>query len=191
MKSTSQQEYKGIGTRFGAQLIDWIVLLIIYFIIGYAMFGKTSWEVSGEAAVPVIAVSLLVFLLYFSLLEGTVGATVGKMVCKIKVVSGDGSPCGLGAAFVRNILRVIDALPFLYLIGIILISRSPKKQRLGDRVANTVVVGAATVAVPPAYPPPPPAPPQPVTEGQTRYCPRCGARAPADAAFCGVCGAAL
>jgi uncharacterized RDD family membrane protein YckC len=78
--------------------------------------------------------------LYYILLEGLRGATLGKKLVKIKVVREDGSACGLGPAFVRNILRIIDELPFLYIIGMILISRSNKKQRLGDRLAKTVVV---------------------------------------------------
>lgn len=192
-----QQEYKGIGIRFGAQLIDWIVLGIVYYLIGFALTGKTSWEISGESAIQVITLDFVIFLLYFSLLEGTAGATIGKMVLKIKVVNEDGNPCGLGAAFIRNILRIIDALPFLYIIGMALISRSPKKQRLGDRVAHTVVVGARTVQVapPPAYAPAPsaapsPVPPRPAVEGETRFCTSCGARIPQTAAFCSVCGAA-
>jgi uncharacterized RDD family membrane protein YckC len=44
-------------------------------------------------------------------------------------------------AFTRNILPVIDGL-LAYLIGAILIWRSDKKQRLGDRIAKTVVIKA-------------------------------------------------
>lgn len=59
---------------------------------------------------------------------------------KMKVVREDGSPCRLGPSVIRNILRIVDILPFLYIVGMVLIARSGKKQRLGDRVAHTVVV---------------------------------------------------
>jgi uncharacterized RDD family membrane protein YckC len=59
---------------------------------------------------------------------------------KLKVVQEDGKPCGFGSEAVRTILRIIDGLPFLYIIGMIFISRSDKKQRLGDKLAKTVVV---------------------------------------------------
>ncbi|MEM2107187.1 MAG: RDD family protein [Candidatus Bathyarchaeia archaeon] len=131
----------GIGPRLGAQRIDGVVLIIVYCLIGFALTCKTSWEISGEPSIPLIALGLI-FLLYFSLFEGMAGATLGEMVLKIAVVIEDGSFCGLGAAFVRNILRIIYAMPFLYIIGMALISRSPKKQRLGDRVAHKVVVGS-------------------------------------------------
>ncbi len=72
--------------------------------------------------------------------EGHYGQTVGKMAVKIKVVKeADGSPIDYGEAAVRMILRVIDGL-FVYLVGAILIWSSDEKQRLGDRVAHTVVV---------------------------------------------------
>ena len=73
------------------------------------------------------------------MLEGTAGATVGRLVCKIRVKKENGDACGIWKAFVRNILRIVDGLAF-YLVSAILIARSDKKQRLGDRVANTIVV---------------------------------------------------
>jgi uncharacterized RDD family membrane protein YckC len=68
---------------------------------------------------------------------------VGKMLVKIKVVKkADHSPITYGEAAVRTILRIIDLIPFIapYLLGAALIWASEHKQRLGDRIANTVVV---------------------------------------------------
>jgi hypothetical protein len=140
---------------------------------------------------------------YFVLTEGFLGATLGKMIFRVRVLKEDGSPCGLGPAVVRNVLRFIDALPFLYLIGAILIIRSNKKQRLGDRVAKTIVVkhrrGYTTFPPPPPmYPPPPPTPtyapplyppPPPTVSSPTKYCMSCGAPIPTQAMFCPRCGA--
>ena len=135
--------YQGIGPRFVAQIIDGVILLILYFVLGAAMFGSFTFDVFGLAALSFIGVYMLLFFLYFIVLEGAKGSTVGKMITKIRVVREDGSPCGYGPAIVRNVLRVIDALPFLYIVGLILISRSEKKQRLGDRLAKTVVIKPA------------------------------------------------
>jgi uncharacterized RDD family membrane protein YckC len=63
------------------------------------------------------------------------------MITKIKVIREDGKPIDMNQALIRNILRIIDGI-FGYLIGVILIWRSDKKQRLGDRIAKTVVVKA-------------------------------------------------
>jgi uncharacterized RDD family membrane protein YckC len=71
------------------------------------------------------------------------------MAVKIKVVRGDGTKIDYMDAVVRNILRLIDLIPYFipYLLGAILIWTSDTKQRLGDRTAHTVVVKARGVAL--------------------------------------------
>ena len=85
--------------------------------------------------------TFIIYIAYYTILEGSKGQTVGKMVTRIKVVREDGRPIDMSQAFKRNILRIIDGL-FGYLIGAILVWRSDRKQRLGDRMARTVVVKA-------------------------------------------------
>jgi uncharacterized RDD family membrane protein YckC len=138
----SNLNYQGIGPRIAAQIVDSIVLLILFFLLGFAMSGSFNFQYSGPDAYPFLGAYFLIFFLYFVVLEGFMGQTLGKKLLKLKVVQVNGQPCGYGPAVVRNILRIIDALPFLYIIGMILISRSDKKQRLGDSVAKTVVVKA-------------------------------------------------
>ena len=92
-----------------------------------------------------LAVGIVLGLFYYTLLLGRYDQSVGMKAVKIKVVNeADSSPIGYGAAFVRSILLYIDAIPYVipYLLGAILIWTSEKKQRLGDRVAHTVVVKA-------------------------------------------------
>jgi uncharacterized RDD family membrane protein YckC len=141
-RGVSIMEYQGIAVRFAAQLVDGVILGIVYFLLGFGMTGSFSFDLFGTDALTLLAAWWLISLLYFAILEGTKGATIGKMLLKIKVVQEDGKPCGIVPAFVRNILRIVDALPILYIIGIVLISRSDKKQRLGDRIAKTVVTKA-------------------------------------------------
>ncbi len=173
-------QYQGITPRLIAQIVDGIVLAIVNYAIGASMAGAASYSFFGAEALPFVGAGLLVFLLYFAVLEGTWGATIGKMAMKIRVVREDGSACGIGPAFIRNILRIVDILPFLYIIGIIFIQRSDKKQRLGDRIAGTVVVkSAGSVAF---------VPPTPTTTPAAKFCPNCGAALTADAKFCTKCG---
>lgn len=171
--------YVGIGYRFVAQLIDGVILFIIYYLIGLAVFGAPTWSAYGAGATALALLNTLVGFLYFVLLEGTAGATVGKMALKMKVVKEDGGPCGLVASLIRNILRIVDALPFLYIIGMILIARSSKKQRLGDRIAHTVVV----------KPPFKESPAPPTAGPAVKYCINCGAEISSEAKFCPKCGA--
>jgi uncharacterized RDD family membrane protein YckC len=125
-------DYQGIGIRFVSLLIDSIILGIVIGI-GIAAKGMIPWWLG--------LIYFIIYIGYFTYLEGSQGQSVGKMITKIKVVREDGKPIDMNQAFIRNILRIIDGL-IVYLIGAILIWRSDKKQRLGDSIAKTVVVKA-------------------------------------------------
>jgi uncharacterized RDD family membrane protein YckC len=63
----------------------------------------------------------------------------------LRVVKKEGAaPLDWQASTVRNVLRLIDGL-FFYLVGAIFIWTSKDRQRLGDRLANTVVVRATAL----------------------------------------------
>jgi uncharacterized RDD family membrane protein YckC len=131
--------YQGIGVRFVAILIDGIIISLLMDVVG--MLTLRSFLGSPNMPIWYHLATLLVYLGYYTYLEGTRGQTVGKMAMKIKVVREDGGDIDMSAALTRNILRVIDGL-FAYLVGAILIWRSPRKQRLGDSMARTVVIKA-------------------------------------------------
>jgi uncharacterized RDD family membrane protein YckC len=57
----------------------------------------------------------------------------------LRVRKDAGNP-GLLRAFLRNLLRLVDALPVLSILGVVLIIYSPEKARVGDLVAGTRVV---------------------------------------------------
>jgi uncharacterized RDD family membrane protein YckC len=147
--------YQGVAIRFVAILIDTIIIAIISGVLTFPLQTPIV-TVTNVTGTPTIAttpnplgwlsggVSLLIFLLYFILLEGAYGQTVGKMAVKIKVLKEDGTKIDYADAAVRNILRIIDAIPYFvpYLLGAILIWTSDMKQRVGDRAARTVVVKA-------------------------------------------------
>src|SRR5438309_4163318 len=86
---------------------------------------------------------------YYAVLEGLFGATVGKRLAGIRVTDLEGRRIGWQAAILRNLGRLLDALPLLYLLGGFLALTSRQHQRLGDRFAGTLVVPAASVLSPP------------------------------------------
>jgi uncharacterized RDD family membrane protein YckC len=54
----------------------------------------------------------------------------------------DGQPLTRQKVAIRTVLRLVDGLPFLYLVGFIAMVASKQKQRLGDMAAGTIVVKA-------------------------------------------------
>ncbi len=134
-------ENRGIGIRAVSVIVDSILGLIFFMIVGFLFTGSFTFQVFGAEAMGLGGSWIVLFFLYFFLMEGYMGQTVGKMVTGIKVVKEDGEPCDMQASFIRNILRIIDGI-FVYLVGAIFIAISDKKQRLGDRLAGTLVVSA-------------------------------------------------
>ncbi len=137
----------GLGRRVIAVILDMFVLLIVFGVAG--MWTAVRWggvtssgfNLTGVPALIVIGLELLFAFLYYWLLEGLAGATLGKGIVGVRVRTLSGGPCSLGASLVRNLLRIIDAL-FVYLVGFLVAVFSKKRQRLGDHVAHTVVVEA-------------------------------------------------
>lgn len=124
-------------------MLDFIFLSLFFFPITYLYSG--SWVMSYEQHLwgisdPICLVFLFVIFAYFILMEAYVGWTVGKKVLSMRVVDEAGNKIGLLKSITRNMLRFVDGLPALNILGIILIALSPRGQRFGDRIAKTFVV---------------------------------------------------
>ena len=78
---------------------------------------------------------------YFIAFEAFFGGTIGKAVLGLRVRYRDGDPIDFSASFVRNVLRLVDCFPFVlpYLLGALSIWAGNERQRLGDRLAKTIV----------------------------------------------------
>ena len=68
------------------------------------------------------------------------GATPGKRAMGLSVTHDDGTPVGWSASMIRNLLRYVDFLPFLYGFGLASMLLHPDFKRLGDIAAGTRVV---------------------------------------------------
>lgn len=130
--------YASIGLRVLEGIIDLVICVAILWVIAQ-LFGQTTENGFQLTGVPFL-IGIVVTLGYYIVLEGLWGATLGKLVLNLRVVKeADGLPIGWREALIRNVLRVVDGL-FLYLVGFILICVSQKRQRLGDRIAGTIVI---------------------------------------------------
>ncbi|HEX5034044.1 MAG TPA: RDD family protein, partial [bacterium] len=76
-----------------------------------------------------------IFVLYYAILEFLTGSTPGKALFKRQVVLDNGEPPDGTSALLRNLFR-----PFDYFIGYPLMALTRHKQRLGDLVADTLVI---------------------------------------------------
>lgn len=141
--------YAGLVSRLLAVVVDFVLFSAAFFPITRLVKGvwlmtisDHRWTSGWVAFDPICLAFLVVIIAYYVLLEAYAGATVGKWVVGIRVVDLDGKKPGLVTSLLRNVLRLIDSLPALNILGVILILQSKQNARLGDRVAGTRVVRA-------------------------------------------------
>jgi hypothetical protein len=83
----------------------------------------------------------LTYFLYHPVLELALGGrTPGKRIAGIRIVTAEGEMAGAGALLMRNLFRLIDSLPSLYLVGLVCCFLTPQRVRIGDMAAGTVLV---------------------------------------------------
>lgn len=106
---------------FGADFSQ-AIMVVAYFVISLAYMGVAEWLWRGQ--------------------------TVGKRLLRLRVVDAAGLRLEPSQVVVRNLMRFIDGLPVLYLVGGITCVVSRHRQRLGDLAAGTAVIRAPNVARP-------------------------------------------
>src|ERR1700680_271810 len=109
--------------------------------------GFTSFTTQTTVDWPWLA---LLWVTYYAVLEGLFGATVGKGLAGLRVTDLEGRRIGPQAAIVRNLPRLLDVLPFSYLLGGILTLATRRHQRLGGPPAG----GVGGAVSPPSSPAP-------------------------------------
>jgi len=126
----------GPVVRGYAWIIDVLIRIAIYIVIGI-VFGLMGNFGSGLAMIAIFLVEWfypVVFELY------NLGATPGKRSMGIKVVHDDGTEVILQSSLLRNLLRAVDFLPFMYGFGLMSMMFNRDFKRLGDITAGTIVI---------------------------------------------------
>jgi uncharacterized RDD family membrane protein YckC len=142
----------GLGTRYVAWFVDQILVWVVTLglIIGLACAGVSlmgledalrAQEEPGLFILYMVGLIMLVWglgsFVYFGASELFLrGQTLGKRLLQIRVVKADGFALDAASILVRNVFRVVDHLPPLWIVPVL----SQRGQRLGDMVAGTVVV---------------------------------------------------
>jgi uncharacterized RDD family membrane protein YckC len=141
--------YAGFWIRFGAAFIDGIILSVAFFpinIIFAALSERFSfwggWGGGGTSIGLVILYNILrvgVGWAYFTIMTGRYGATLGKMLLKLKVVREDMGPVSYGTAALREIVgKFVSSL--VCGLGYIWVGFDDRKQAWHDKIAHTFVI---------------------------------------------------
>ena len=133
----------GPGSRSYAFLIDWHirVLAALLWIFVAILARPPSWSLSSPAIRIAILPALAIYFLYHPVVELLMrGQTPGKRRAGVRVVARGGGEPGFGAILIRNALRLIDALPLFYAVGLICTVVTDERVRIGDMAAGTRLV---------------------------------------------------
>ena len=137
----------GIGSRFLAAIVDTLLIglaeVVVLIVLGLVI---SSLDLSGGASGSLLVAlgALLTFVILwgyyiaFELLWS--GQSPGKRVIGLRVVHEGGRPITFVGSAVRNLIRIVDFLPFFYGIGVIVMFVDRRARRLGDLAAGTLVV---------------------------------------------------
>lgn len=157
---TTSASYASFGARFGAMLIDYVIICIVQFLViapimtflgfGIASQVDSSGNISEEQAIGMAAtiatavMSAIFFIyaiaiLYFAIMESSkLQASVGKLAVGIKVTDLNGDRVSFGKALLRSIGKIISGM--IMYIGYIMAAFTEKKQGLHDMIASTLVL---------------------------------------------------
>ena len=137
----------GIGSRFYAALLDTLLLVLIAFI-GYYVNRNFISELGDTLGNWLGALGgIIVFTLfwsYYMVFEVTTnGQSPGKRALGLRVIKDGGYPISFADSAIRNLVRVVDFLPFFYGAGLMTMLITSNWKRLGDLAAGTLVVKTA------------------------------------------------
>lgn len=126
----------GLVPRFAAAFIDLVIRGVAYIILG------TALSFAGHFGMGIFLILLFLIEWFYHVVFEVwrQGATPGKRVMGLAVVEDNGLPVSAGASVVRNLIRFVDLLPFMYGAGVVSMVLTRDFKRLGDLAAGTRVV---------------------------------------------------
>ena len=132
----------GPYARVLAYALDFMIRIAVIIIAGL-LIGLLGFLLGSNVSTGLYGLMMfLVTFFYYVIFEaGKRGASPGKRIMGLRVVDSSGAPITFGQSFIRNMLRFADMMPlFGYGIGLTCTLLTRRFQRLGDLLANTVVV---------------------------------------------------
>lgn len=152
-------EIAALGSRSYAFIIDWhfrTLLALAWLLAAWIiMSGGEDFHISELTSdtgnkgriILFFLPPLLIYLLYHPILESAMGGrTPGKRFAGLRLVTHNGNTPTFSAILIRNLFRLVDSLPMLYVLGCTSCIFSQHKQRIGDMAAGTMLVYEETVS---------------------------------------------
>ncbi len=138
----------GVIARFLALVIDTLAIIAIGSAVDKiaTLIGAFSFDSMAAFSVLAYFVITIGYGIFFEWVWH--GQTPGKRVLSLRVMDANGLKLQVSQIAVRNLLRALDSLPALYLVGGVAALVSRRHQRLGDMVANTIVIEQRRLAIP-------------------------------------------
>ncbi len=169
-RSIETPEGVELGLRLAGPVVRgyaWIIDILVRFVIYIAIW--IVFGVMGNFGVGLAMIAMFLLEWFYPVVFEMYnqGATPGKRSMGIKVVHDDGTEVTLQSSLLRNLLRAVDFLPFLYGFGLISMMFNRDFKRLGDLTAGTIVIYTEKLSdasdikkMPPLTPPVPLAAPE-------------------------------
>ena len=136
-----EYEIASAGQRVLASIIDLFAFVLYFLIVGLAV-GQSLFSLdTGTSKFVTLMLFRLPWIFYSPIIEYlTRGQSLGKLTMGIRIVKISGENAGLREYFTRWIFRVVDIWFGFGFLAIIFASTSERGQRLGDTMANTIVI---------------------------------------------------
>lgn len=137
---SSHAEYVGFWARFGASIVDALIIVAITVPVLHAVYGAAYWESTSLIEGPIdFLVSWVLPAVLVILLWRRWQATPGKMMVSARIVDANTGGAPTTAQLVGRYLGYYVAIiPFF--LGLLWVAWDPKKQGWHDKLAGTVVV---------------------------------------------------
>jgi uncharacterized RDD family membrane protein YckC len=128
----------GLGSRFLALIADFVIILSVAAMLMRIIQLLLPRSIGGAVFLTLNFLLTWGYHVWFETRSN--GRTPGKRMTGLRVVDARGLPITAQQSLVRNVVRVVDSMPFAYALGAIVTLVSTQHRRLGDLVADTLVV---------------------------------------------------
>jgi len=143
---TATMAYAGFWIRVLAALVDavvmWTVSLGTHMATGESFAAATGFDGSDWTTRDTLLFGMdnLIDLIYETIMVAKFGGTLGKLLCRIRVVTATGQRLGYGHSFLRALAQWVSLVPCG--MGFVLAAFDRQKRALHDFICNTRVIWA-------------------------------------------------